>query len=506
MVLSSPHPANPLGVTWPPWSDVIAAVGVWPDRACVVMSALGTAYLVRQWWSSRGTDDTGYGWLALGQLLMTLAFVPVNWFELGDLANDLSGAGITLAQAFLPLSLLVVVLRQQLWGIDVTVSRVTVWTLLTGAVLGGYAVLVWLVGTVVPGSRGIAGLVAVGAVVALGQPLRIWVQERVDRLVYGHRDDPVRLLAELGQGLTGLTDRAALQSLVDALRAGLRLGGVQVVSDDGLVEAVSGRLGHAVQSSELVAEGRRVGHLRVSAPSGVALDARTRRVVDQMLGLVAVALELALANERLRAATERVAEVRYEERRMIRRDLHDGMGPALAGVGLGLAAARRRLDHDPEGTARLLSDLEAEVERRTEDVRLLARALLPPQLDDGDLPRALEVLADRFRTSGLVVEVEASASAGLETRRQVAVYHVAAEALMNAYRHAQATAVRVRVDSPDGGDVVLEVVDDGEGPVGAQHAGQELKSMRQRSAELGGELEIGPRDDLPGTRVRMVLP
>jgi signal transduction histidine kinase len=191
---------------------------------------------------------------------------------------------------------------------------------------------------------------------------------------------------------------------------------------------------------------------------------------------------------------------------MLRRDLHDGMGPALAGVGLGLAAAQRRLTHDPEGTARLLADLEAEVERRTEDVRLLARALLPVQLDDGDLGRALEVLADRFRTSGLVVEVDTAELGILDTRRQVAIYHVAAEALMNAYRHAQATSVRIRVASGADRTVTLEVLDDGEGLATERQAGVGLQSMRERTAELGGRLDIGARTALPGTHVTMVLP
>ncbi len=501
------RPRNVFAVPWEPWQQAVQGLGLWPDRVCLVVAVLGAAHLARTWWRHRGTETTGFGWLAIGQALVSAALVPaVAVRQETAAAVELTGLGLLLAQAFLPIALLVVVLRQQLWGIDVTVSRVTVWSLITGVVLGGYAVLVWLVGMVVPGSRGVAGFLAVGLVVALGQPLRFWVQERVDRLVYGHRDDPVQLLAALGQGLTGLTDRAALQSLVDALRAGLRLGGVQVVADDGRVEASSGRLGPTVQSSELVAEGRRVGQLRVSAPSGVALDARTRRVVGQMLGLVAVALELALVNERLRAATDRVVEVRHEERRMIRRDLHDGMGPALAGVGLGLAAAQRRLGHDPEGTARLLAELEAEVERRTEDVRLMARALLPTQLDDGDLGLALEVLADRFRTSGLLVEVDARALGSIDTRRQVAVYHVAAEALMNSHRHARATSVCIRVASREGGSVVLEVLDDGAGLDTARRVGIGIQSMRERAAELGGRLDVGARAGRPGTHVTMELP
>ena len=198
-LLTSPYPGNPMYVSWSPWADVVALLKNHPDRACVVLSGLGTVYLAQQWRRSRGTDLTGYGWLAIGQLLMTVAFVPVSWFVLGDIALNLAGIGLILAQAFLPVALLVVVLRQQLWGVDLAVSRVTVWGLLTLSVLTAYAVTAWLVGMLLPESEGVAGFVVVGLVVALGQPLRFWIQDRVDRLVYGAEADPVRLIGTLGR-------------------------------------------------------------------------------------------------------------------------------------------------------------------------------------------------------------------------------------------------------------------------------------------------------------------
>jgi len=190
---------------------------------------------------------------------------------------------------------------------------------------------------------------------------------------------------------------------------------------------------------------------------------------------------------------------------MLRRELHDGLGPSLAGVGLGLAAARRRLTHDVPGTLDLLTELEAELAHRTDDIRLLARSLLPAQLDEGDLAQALAVLSERFQGSGLRIVTRFTAPATLDTRHQIAIYHVAAEAVLNAYRHAGADRVEVTVATTDGG-VALDVVDDGVGLDPEARPGVGLQSMRERAEELGGELTVQPGPTGRGTQVRMVLP
>ena len=407
------------------------------------------------------------------------------------------------------MALLVVVLRQRLWGVDLAVSRVTVWALLTGTVVVGYAGLAWLGGRLVPESEKVAGLVAVGLVVALGQPLG--GGSRAGSTIWSTATGPTPCGSWARSRTAARTTRPAptrtrLDALVDALRSGLRLGGVEVHSLDRTVRASAGVLHRVDADLPLVVEGRHLGRLLVSPVDGQRLDDRTRGQLDQLRGVLGVALELVLVNQRLESASSRLVEVRMEERRMLRRDLHDGMGPALAGVGLGLAAAQRRLRHDPDGTAELLAELEAEVERRTDDVRLLARSLLPVQLDDGDLGRALEVLATRFTTSGLDVRVHCQDVDGLDTRRQLALYHVAAEAVFNAYRHAQAGGVRVEVAGRPGGPTVLEVRDDGIGITSSSQRGVGLSSMRERAEELGGTVRVGPVPDGPGTVVRMELP
>ncbi len=502
-----PYVDNPLAIaeSGSAVQRVFHHIGAWPQRLCVVIGFAGAGWLLVQRRRLRGDAGRGLGWLVVGELFMNAAFVPVVFLlAMGPLMVEVSGLALVVAQLFLPAALLVVVLGQQLWGVDVTVSRVTLWALLTGALVIGYSALAWGLGHLLPGSRQVAGLLAVGLVTALGQPLRHWLQARVDSLVYGQGADPVRLLRALDRDEpTGR--RTSLESLVDALRRGLRLGGVQVRSVDGHLVVGSGRLAPDVVAVPLQVEGRRLGELVASAPPGQRVDDRTSRQIEQMRGVIGVALELAQANQRLEAATDRLLEVRMEERRMLRRDLHDGMGPALAGVGLGLAAAQRRLRHDPDGTAELLAELATEVERRTDDVRLLARAMLPAQLDDGDLGDALAVLAARFAGSGLDVRVDSEHLGRVDTRHQLATYHVAAEAVVNAYRHAGCTRVDVSVaTTPDG--VVLSVVDDGTGIPDQHRPGVGLRSMRERASELGGSLEVGAGPGGRGTVVRMVLP
>jgi signal transduction histidine kinase len=506
-----PYPGfdNPTAVDAELWKGLLQHVRLRADRLVTVLGLAGAAWLAWHRLRARGDEGRGLGWLSVGVLFLVAAFIPVVFVRTdaahAELVYELSGVSLIVAQAFLPVALLVVVLRQRLWGIDLAVSRVTVWSLLTGAVVVGYAGAAWLAAQLLPVSEQVAGLVAAGLVVALGQPLRWWIQGRVDALVYGHGTDPVRLLGALQRSDPG-SDTEPLDALVAALREGLRLGSVQVQSVDGHVTARNGLRHGRQEELPLVVEGREVGRLLVSPVAGQRLDERTHDQLDQLRGVIAVALDLALATRQLEAASGRLVEVRMEERRMLRRDLHDGMGPALAGVGLGLAAAQRRLQHDPDGTAELLAELRAEVERRTDDVRLLARSLLPVQLDDGDLARALEVLAARFASSGLEVHVDCRGAERLDTRHQLAVYHVAAEAVLNAYRHADATRVDVEVVARDGGPTTLSVRDDGRGISETTGHGVGLTSMRERADELGGALHLSTAPGGAGTHIRMELP
>lgn len=499
---------NPLAVM-PDWfTDLTRAVGLWPDRLCVVLGLAGAARLA---WLRvvSGDEGRGYGWLAWGQLFLAVAYFPIVFPAppgLEQVATDFAGASLIAAQAFLPGALLVVVLGQKLWGIEVAVDRAIVWLGLSMALVMSYVVAAWFVQRQLATSADVAAMVALAVMLVASQPLRSWIQRRADRLVYGRAKDPVALIGALGSVAATSKTAGGLDAIAGTLAHDLRLGRVEIQDTAGAVVATTGGESDDVHELPLVVDGRELGSLLVAAPSGQALDLRSLRLIEQMSGLVGIALELATVNARLNTATTRLVEVRQEERRMLRRDLHDGIGPALAGVGLGIAAAKRRLDHDIDGTRDLLGELQEELTHRIQDIRLLSRSLLPAALDDGDLCGALEALGARFETAGLTVAVDCGRLGELDTRHQIAVYHVASEALLNAHRHGRARRVTISVSGGGTTATVLEVLDDGTGIDPSSARGVGLRSMQERADEQGGTFEIGTGEAGRGTRLRMVLP
>lgn len=501
---------NPLAVM-PDWyADLTRWLGFWPDRLCVVLGLAGAARLA---WIRvvAGDEGRGYGWLAWGQLFLAVAYLPIVFPAppgLEQVATDFAGASLIAAQAFLPGALLVVVLGQKLWGIEVAVDRAIVWLGLSVALVMSYLVAAWFVQRQLATSADVAAMVALAVLLVASQPLRSWIQRRADRLVYGQAKDPAALIGALGSVAATAKNAGGLDAIAGTLADDLRLGRVEIRDAASVVVATSGAASGSsdVHEVPLVVDGREMGSLLVAAPSGQALDLRSLRLIEQMSGLVGIALELATVNARLNTATTRLVEVRQEERRMLRRDLHDGIGPALAGVGLGIAAATRRLDHDIDGTRDLLVELQEELTHRIQDIRLLSRSLLPAALDDGDLGGALEALGARFETAGLTVEVDCGHLGELDTRHQIAVYHVASEALLNAHRHGRARRVRISVAGGGSTATALEVVDDGSGIDASSVHGVGLRSMQERADEQGGSFEIGPGEAGRGTRLRMVLP
>jgi signal transduction histidine kinase len=208
---------------------------------------------------------------------------------------------------------------------------------------------------------------------------------------------------------------------------------------------------------------------------------------------VSLTTDLLRSRERLVAATE-------EERRRLRRDLHDGLGPALAGVVLGLQLAKGRLDHDPDSVRERLDVLTAQTQQAVAEVRRLVYGLRPPALDELGLVGALD---EQARTLGPITVHGPDTPLALPAAVEVAAYRIAVEAMTNVVRHAHARdcTVRVRID----GALHLEIADDGVGLPEGYRAGVGITSMRERAAELGGSCTIEPRTP-HGTLVRVCVP
>jgi signal transduction histidine kinase len=233
----------------------------------------------------------------------------------------------------------------------------------------------------------------------------------------------------------------------------------------------------------------------VTARPGERLDGRTRASLAELAPVVAATVQMAATTGALSASRRRLAEARDEERRALRRELHDGLGPALAGINLGLQAARNMLDTSPTTAVELFDRISVELEGRIEEVRGLARGLLPPALGELGLEPALAELAERYAVTGLAVElrVEGDGLADLAPEVANAVYAIVSEAVRNVHRHAGASRCRVEVARDP--DLVVVVADDGSGLAANASPGVGLASMRERAEGLGGSFRVGPAAD-----------
>jgi signal transduction histidine kinase len=307
---------------------------------------------------------------------------------------------------------------------------------------------------------------------------------------------------------TQLVSSASIDELLDGLTSdigeSMRLESVTVVGDD-LPAVRWGEASSPGAEVELRHRGELVGLLQVSALPGEQLSARDLATLRELASVVAAALVIGRGAADLEDLRSRLAAVRLEERRVLRREIHDGLGPSLAGISLGLQGARNLLRTDPEAGLDLLAHLQGEVEAATSSVRSLSHHLLPPILDELGLVPALAELAGRFRGPALAVTVECDRLDDLDPQVAAAAYGIASEALTNVHRHARASHCRIVARRHPAGSLLLVVTDDGAGRGGGAAPGVGMHSMRERADEQGGRLDVRDREG-GGTEVVATLP
>jgi two-component system NarL family sensor kinase len=388
--------------------------------------------------------------------------------------------------------------RYGVLDVRVVLGRVAVYTVLTGSVVAVYLAVAAVVGVVADAASGPVGVV-VALLVAL--PLRDALQRRVNRVVLGDADEPGRAIDRLGQRLADAADTEhVLDAVAAVVRDALRLAGVRIDLHGRQVAAAGAQPDTAEGRVELplVFAGEQIGQLVAGTGPDRVLSVSERRLLTDLSRQVASAARAVSLTADLTRSRERLVAATEEERRRLRRDLHDGLGPALAGVVLGLARVRARLVGDPAAARAQLDDLTGQVQEAVADVRRLVYGLRPPAVDELGLVGAIE---EQARAMG-GVEVCGSVDDDLPAAVEVAAYRIALEAMTNALRHGGG---RCRVDIRLDEALHVVVTDDGAGLPERFRAGVGITSMRERASELGGTWSISRREPA-GTTVRAVLP
>lgn len=486
---------NPLAPPWPEYQAVLPGVYAAAATATLCASAAVAGILAARAARTRRVQRAALLWLLVGHVFLTASYVVTVLPASLQLAAPVWLFGTiapVIGQIFYPSAVLVMGLQHRLRGIDVAVSAVLTTSIL--AVLAATAYLSTITVLDALGPPPPLAVFATAGVIAIGLlPARALIRRRVDRLVYGEPGPPERLVntlgAEVGEIATGAD---GLRALAAALRTTLRLGSVRILTsrvprpvDPGSPDE------HAVQVGAPVGNVTRfdldcgdptVGAvLEVTGRDAAApIGRRAEEAIADLGPMIGVVVRLAATSTALAAARRRAAAAQHAERRALRRELHDGLGPALAGAGFSLAAAINLLTRgEREAAERQAAGVLELLEVQETVLAGLARgrtATVP------DLDAELRRLVSSFASAQTTVRLERVAAVELDPDRAGSLVRIASEAVLNAVRHAGATRILVTVG---GGDTLLDVRDDGRGLDRGSGAGVGLASMREWAEDAG---------------------
>ena len=459
-------------------------------------------------------------WVVYGLTLGMGGYVAVR--TIGGFVPDPYGSalpiGITLlilGELFillLPLSISIAVIRYRLWDINPIINRTLVYGALSFLTIafyiltvGGFALYFHNNATNL-----VTSFIATGVVAFLFEPLRQQLQRAVNRFMYGERDDPATVLIRLSQRLEStLAPDSILRTIVETLAQTLRLPYVAISLPDEEPRFASTR---DLPPSELIQlpltyQTARVGQL-ILAPRSVGesfspSDLKLINIIAQQAGLAAYTVRL---NNDLQKSRERLVSAQEEERRRLRRDLHDGVGPTLASFSQRLETAAELIHTNPQKSEKIIHALQKQVTETVADIRRLVYALRPPVLDEFGLVSAIrEHTAQYSGPKGIRVTFDVTEPMPpLPAAVEVAAYRIALEAFTNIVKHARASACRVLIRI-ENSSLLLEISDNGKGLPAEPHTGIGLHSMRERAGELSGEFVV-ERKPSGGTIIRARLP
>ena len=459
-------------------------------------------------------------WVVYGLSLMFLCFVittppyvymlqrppgsPLMWW--GTITSLIYSISLT----FLPISLTIAVLRYRLYDINILINRTLVYGALTVTTMGIYVFIIGYLGNLFQTiNQTLLAFLATGLVALLFQPLRERLQTGVNHLMFGERDDPVAVLGSLSKRLEASADpEAILPGIVDTVGQALKLPFVAIEVFNGGSSKVVAEFGDEPESLEhlpLIHQSKTIGQLVFARRSPNELFSESEyKLLRNVSRQTGAAVHSAKLTADLRRSRMQLVTAREEERRRLRRDLHDGLGPTLAGVTLRIDNARNKLMSNPDQTDTILVETKEQIQDTIGDIRRLVYELRPPALDDMGLVNAVRSYVDKQKIDGLKISIDDSKGLSpLPAAVEVAAYRIALEGISNVIRHAQATVAVIRF-SPEQDKLTVEIVDNGIGLPEPIPVGVGMTSMRERAEELSGQLNLIPQS--PGTLLRVCLP
>lgn len=343
-----------------------------------------------------------------------------------------------------------------------------------------------------------ANLIVLAIIALTLLPVRRWLQGNVNAIIYGEHDDPYVLISTINHQLQAMTSpQLTLPPLAESIARTLKLPYVSITT---VTNNAPQRyeVGTKAQRAELLSLpllylDKALGEISVSSRrANEPLSQDDMELLQDIARQIGIALHTLQLTADLQASRERLVISREEERRRIRNDLHDGLGPTLSSLQLQLGAMHNLIRQKPAEAEAIALSMRQDLRQATAEIRQLVYDLRPPMLDELGLVEAIKSV----RVQGAEMNLEVIAPEPmpkLSAALEVAIYRIASEAIHNVIRHSQATACTLCLEVSDS-TLKLVVTDNGKGLPEAPNAGVGFNSMKERSAELGGSLSILPND------------
>ena len=422
--------------------------------------------------------------------------------------------GVVITSTFfillIPISITIAVIRYRLWDINPIINRTLVYGALSASTIALYVLAVGFASRYFQGSNFIFAFIATGIIAILFEPLRQRLQRAVNRLMYGERDDPTTVLTKLSQRLdTTIAPDSVLQTIVETLAQTLRLpyAAISLSNDTPRFTSSPDLPPSELISLPLTFQSERVGNLGLAPRAeGEKFSTADMNLLHLIAGQAGIAAHNLRLTQDLQRSREKLVTAQEEERRRLRRDLHDGVGPTLASLSQRLDSAADLVSKNPKASIELLKELKGQVKGSVAEIRRLVYALRPPVLDEFGLVTAVrEHVAPYMGPNGLQITFDVTdPMPHLPAAVEVAAYRISLEAFTNIVNHADARSCHIMIRLDDN-SLLIEVSDDGKGLTQNNRSGVGFTSMRERAAELGGECTIENKISR-GTRVKARLP
>ena len=486
-------------ILFPAWS-----LTSWIIQHRLPLEALITALgLISQFykyhWVSPPRQRRRVRWAVLGLLVLAggdlIQHVIFAFLGMTPLTIFLVRTPFAFAFLFFPLAISVALLRDRLWESTPLIRHILVAGLLIACLVVVYMLMVGGLGWLLQDAGyPLSALLATVVIALLFHAVFRWLDRSVNRLYYGERDDPYVFFSRLGRHIeAAFVPQDVLLRIVETIAQALKLPFVAIAITNGqgpYIAAASGTQDeqHPLVRIPLLAHHEQVGTLLCSPRQEEALTDQDMHLLHDLALHIGAAVKAVQLSSELQRSREKLILAREEERRRLRRDLHDGLGPTLASLSQRIDAAGSLVTQQPEEAVALLQTIKAQMRSTISDLRRLVYALRPPVLDEFGLISAIrDHTIPSQQSSGVHISLSAPEELPpLSAATEVAAFRIVEEALTNVVHHAQAQQCQICLPQ-------------------TYRASVGMHSMRERAEELGGKCSVQTRPT-GGTLVSVSLP